>query len=156
MFKWLKRVLLLILVLLLLAVAALWFLMRGSLAKLDGEISIPNLSAPVEIERDALGSVTIHAANETDMARTLGYIHAQERFFEMDLLRRSAAGELSELFGSVAIEKDKSARVHRLRTRVEENMAAFAGDKLDVVNAYTDGVNQGLNDLSVRPWPYLL
>ena len=156
MVKWLKRLLVLILVLLLLAAASLWFLMRGSLAKLDGEISIPHLSAPVSIERDALGTVTIHAANETDMARTLGYIHAQERFFEMDLLRRSAAGELSELFGSVAIEKDKSARVHRLRTRVEENMAAFAGDKLEVVNAYADGVNQGLNDLSTRPWPYLL
>ena len=156
MFKWLKRVFVLILVLLLLAVATLWYLINGSLAKLDGEISIPHLSAPVEIERDALGTVTIHADNESDMARTLGYIHAQERFFEMDLLRRSAAGELSELFGSVAIEKDKSARAHRLRTRVEENMAAFAGDKLDVVNAYTDGVNQGLNDLSVRPWPYLL
>ncbi len=156
MFKWLKRGLVLILVLLLLAMAILWYLLRGSLAKLDGEISIPNLSAPVEIERDALGTVTIHAENETDMARTLGYIHAQERFFEMDLLRRSAAGELSELFGDKALEKDKSARVHRLRARVEQNMAAFAGDKLEVVNAYTDGVNQGLNALSVRPWPYLL
>lgn len=156
MFKWLKRVLILILVLALLAAITFWYLLQGSLAKLDGEISIPNLSAPVEIERDALGTVTIHASNETDMARTLGYIHAQERFFEMDLLRRSAAGELSELFGDIAIEKDKTARVHRLRTRVEENMAAFAGDKLDVVNAYTDGVNQGLNQLSVRPWPYLL
>jgi len=156
MFKWLKRLIILILVLVLLAAATLWYLMHGSLAKLDGEISIPHLSAPVEIERDALGTVTIHADNEADMARTLGYIHAQERFFEMDLLRRSAAGELSELFGSIAIEKDKSARVHRLRARVEANMAAFAGDKLAVVNAYTDGVNQGLDDLAVRPWPYLL
>jgi len=156
MFKWLKRGLLLILVLLVLLTGIVWYLMHGSLAKLDGEISIPRLSAPVEIDRDALGTVTIHASNEIDMARTLGYIHAQERFFEMDLLRRSAAGELSELFGSVAIEKDKSARVHRLRARVAANMAEFAGDKLDVVNAYTDGVNQGLSDLAVRPWPYLL
>ena len=106
MFKWLKRIFFLILVLLLLAFALLWFLMRGSLAKLDGEISIPHLSAPVQIERDALGTVTINASNEVDMARTLGYIHAQERFFEMDLLRRSAAGELSELFGERALEKD--------------------------------------------------
>ena len=135
MFKWLKRVLILVLVLLLLAVAIAWFLMRGSLAKLDGEISIPHLSAPVQIERDALGTVTIIANNEADMARALGYVHAQERFFEMDLLRRSAAGELSELFGERALEKDKSARVHRLRARVEQNIEAFAGDKLDIVNA---------------------
>jgi penicillin G amidase len=156
MLKWLKRVLILILVLLLSVAAIIWFLLRGSLAELDGEISIPHLSAPVEIERDALGTVTIHAANEADMARTLGYIHAQERFFEMDLLRRSAAGELSELFGDIAVEKDKTARVHRLRARVDANLAAFAGDKLEIINAYTDGVNQGLNALSVRPWPYLL
>jgi penicillin G amidase len=156
MLKWLKRSLLLVLVVLLAAAAIVWYLINGSLAKLDGEIAIMNLSAPVQIERDALGTVTIHAENEYDMAQALGYIHAQERFFEMDLLRRSAAGELSELFGDKALEKDKSARVHRLRARVEANMAAFAGDKLDIVNAYTQGVNKGLKDLRVKPWPYLL
>jgi penicillin G amidase len=156
MFKWLKRIFILVVTLLLLAIATVWYLLHGSLAKLEGEISIPKLSTPVEIERDNLGTVTIKAANEVDMARALGYVHAQERYFEMDLLRRTAAGELSELFGAIAIEKDKTARVHRLRKRVEANINAFAGDKLDVVNAYTEGVNAGLDDLSVRPWPYLL
>ena len=51
--------------------------------------------------------------------RALGYVHAQERYFEMDLLRRTAAGELAELFGPVAIDTDKEHRVHRLRARVE-------------------------------------
>jgi penicillin G amidase len=156
MLKWLKRTLILILLLSILAIAAGWYLLQGSLAKLEGEISIPNLSAPVEIQRDALGTVTIKAQNEVDMARALGYVHAQERYFEMDLFRRTATGELSELFGEVAIQRDKDSRVHRLRARVEENITAFTGDKLDVVSAYTDGVNAGLNDLSVRPWPYLL
>ena len=60
------------------------------------------------IQRDALGVVTIDAANETDALRALGYVHAQERFFEMDLMRRSAAGELSGLFGEIALGVDKS------------------------------------------------
>jgi penicillin G amidase len=156
MLKWLKRIALLFTVLALFTVFIGWYLLRGSLPTLEGEISIPQLSAPVRIERDALGTVTIHANNEVDMARALGYVHAQERYFEMDLFRRTAAGELSELFGNIAIDRDKEARVHRLRARVEANMDAFAGDKLDVVTAYTAGVNAGLDDLNVRPWPYLL
>jgi len=152
----LSRLLLILLVLLLLAIAAGWLAMRGSLAKLDGELRLSGLSAPVTIERDALGVVTIHAANERDAARALGYVHGQERFFEMDLLRRSAAGELSELFGPLAVERDKAVRVHRLRARVEQNIQAFAADKLGVLTAYRDGVNAGLHALNVRPWPYLL
>ena len=152
----LLRLFLLLLLLLLLAALAGWWAMRGSLAILDGELSLPGLSAPVEIERDALGVVTIHAANETDAARALGYVHGQERFFEMDLLRRSAAGELSELFGKIALQKDQSARVHRLRARITGSMAAVAGDKLPALVAYSEGVNAGLQQLRVRPWPYLL
>jgi len=146
------------LLLLLLALASLvgWWLVRGSLAQLDGELELAGLEAPVQIERDALGVVTVHAGNEVDAARALGYVHGQERFFEMDLLRRSAAGELSEMFGAIAIEKDKSIRVHRLRARVEQNFDAIAGEKLPVLSAYTEGVNAGLGNLRARPWPYLL
>ena len=100
--------------------------------------------------------VTIDAANETDMARALGYVHAQERYFEMDLMRRSSAGELAELFGPIALDLDKEHRVHRMRARVMANLDAFAGDKVAQLQAYTDGVNAGLDDLKVRPWPYLL
>lgn len=156
MWKWLKRGALALLILLILAVAAGWWLLRGSLPALDGGLALPGLSAPVELERDALGTVTIKAANETDAMRALGYVHAQERFFEMDLMRRSAAGELSALFGPIALKIDKDARVHRFRARTLENLEAFAGDKLPQLQAYRDGVNDGLANLKVRPWPYLL
>ncbi|KFN44798.1 penicillin acylase family protein [Arenimonas oryziterrae] len=152
----LLRLTLLLLLLAALALGVGWWTFRGSLATLDGELSLPGLSAPVRIERDALGVVTIDAANETDAARALGYVHGQERFFEMDLMRRSAAGELSELFGAIAIEKDKSIRVHRLRARVMENMDAVVGDKMPVLQAYTEGVNAGLHGLRQQPWPYTL
>src|SRR5687768_17371192 len=156
MIRWLKRIALLLLVLVVLAFAIGWWLLHGSLPKLEGELALPGLTAPVSIQRDALGVVTIDAANETDMARALGYVHAQERYFEMDLMRRTSAGELSELFGPIALKVDKERRVHRMRARVMANLDDFAGDKHAQLQAYTDGVNAGLDGLTVRPWPYLL
>ncbi|MEO8161021.1 MAG: penicillin acylase family protein, partial [Arenimonas sp.] len=154
--RWLARALLLLLALLLLALATGWWLLRGSLPALDGELGLPGLSAPVQVQRDASGVVSIQAANAVDAARALGYVHGQERFFEMDLLRRSAAGELSELFGEIAVDKDKSIRVHRLRARTEASLAAVAGERMPLLVAYTQGVNAGLSSLRTKPWPYLL
>ncbi len=156
MLRWLLRSLWLLLALAILAAAGVWLLLRGSLPQLDGEVSLPGLSAPVSLQRDAAGVVTIDAGNEMDMARALGFVHAQERFFEMDLMRRSAAGELSELFGTAAVPMDKRMRLHRLRARTQDNLAVALGDKRALAQAYRDGVNAGLAALKVRPWPYLL
>jgi penicillin amidase len=156
MAKWLKRIGLMLLALALLTALAVWWLLRGSLPRLDGEVALRGLSAPVTIQRDNLGVVTIDAANETDAMRALGYVHAQERYFEMDLMRRTAAGELSELFGAVALDTDKRHRIHRMRARATENLKTIAADKLLQLQAYTEGANDGLQALKARPWPYLL
>ena len=156
MTKWIKRALIALVLVVLAAAIAGWWLMRGSLPRLDGELALPGLSAPVTIQRDANGVVTVDAANEKDAMRALGYVHAQERYFEMDLLRRTAAGELSALFGPVAIGVDKEHRVHRMRARVTQHLDAILGDKRDMAQAYVDGVNAGRAALKVRPWPYLL
>ena len=156
MLKWLKRISILVLILIVAGAGTGWWLMRGSVPTLDGELALDGLTAPVTVQRDALGVATIDAANEVDALRALGYVHAQERYFEMDLMRRVSAGELSELFGSIAIEKDKAQRVHRIRARVEADLAAMAADKRPQLEAYTAGVNAGLAALRVRPWPYLL
>ena len=154
--KWLKRIVLGVLALLLLVVGTSWWLMRGSLPELDGELALAGLSAPVAVQRDANGTVTIDAANETDAMRALGYVHAQERYFEMDLMRRMSAGELSELFGAIAIDTDKRQRTHRIRARVEANLDGILDGTRPQAQAYVDGVNGGLSALRVRPWPYLL
>ena len=150
------RVLLVLLLLSACVLVAGWWSMHRSLAMLDGTVSLRGLSAPTTIQRDRLGVVTIDAANEIDAMRALGYVHAQERYFEMDLMRRTAAGELAELFGPIALETDKQHRIHRMRARVMDNLDAIAGDKLPQLQAYVDGVNAGLGDLKTRPWPYLL
>ena len=140
----------------LVAATVAWLLLRGSLAELDGDRTLPGLAAAVTVERDALGVVTITAGSQADAMRALGRVHAQERYFEMDLMRRSAAGELSALFGPKAIEADRRMRMHRLRARTEAQPDAALGADAGVVRAYVDGVNQGLASLPVRPWAYLL
>jgi len=151
-----KRWILALLALPALCVLTLWWLLRGSLAQLDGEVSLPGPAAPTSIQRDTDGTVTIDAQSETDALRALGYVHAQERFFEMDLMRRSAAGELSALVGAAALDVDRQHRLHRLRARVEQDLPAIAGHKRAQLDAYVEGVNAGLAALRVRPWPYLL
>lgn len=154
--KWIARIAITLVAIALLAALSIWLLLRGSLPTLDGDQSLAGVSAPVSVERDALGVVTVDAANEADAARALGYVHAQERYFEMDLLRRSAAGELSALFGSVALERDRGQRVHRMRMRAARELATAEPEKRATIDAYVAGVNAGLSDLRVRPWPYLL
>ncbi|MEZ0469795.1 penicillin acylase family protein [Luteimonas salinilitoris] len=156
MLRWLKRLTLLVVLLVVIASLTAWWLLRGSLPTLDGDVALHGLSAPVSMTRDALGVVTIDAASETDAIRALGYVHAQERYFEMDLMRRTAAGELAALFGSVAVDADRRHRVHRMRTRVEADLTEIAGERLPQLQAYADGVNAGREALRVRPWPYLL
>ena len=156
MAKWFRRALLALLLLLVVLLLTAWWLLRGSLPKLDGEFALAGLTAPVSVQRDALGVATIDAANQADAMRALGYVHAQERYFEMDLLRRTAAGELAGLFGPIAVDVDKEHRIHRFRARVEANLDGIVGTHRAQMQAYVDGVNAGLRDLKVRPWPYLL
>ena len=156
MVRWLKRIALLVVVLLAVALATAWLLLRASLPKLDGELALPGLASPVTVQRDRLGVVTIDAGSEVDAMRALGYVHAQERFFEMDLMRRAAAGELSALFGPLALDYDKAHRVHRMRARATAQLANVGGDRMAALRAYTEGVNAGLAALQARPWAYLL
>ena len=101
-----------------------WWQMRRSLPPLDGGQPVAGLAAPVKIERDALGVPTITGANRSDVARALGFLHAQDRFFQMDLLRRRGAGELSELFGRAALDLDREARLHGFRRTAGQVVAA--------------------------------
>ena len=156
MLKWIRTIALALLALFAVAALVAWLLLRGSLPALDGDTALPGLQAAATIQRDANGTVTIDAASKADAMRALGYVHAQERYFEMDLLRRTAAGELAALFGPIAVDTDKAHRVHRMRMRVRRDLALIAGDERPALDAYVAGVNAGVGALRVRPWPYLL
>ncbi len=130
--------------------------MRASLPVLDGTRPLPGLLGPVSVERDLLGIPTIRASSEIDAHRTTGFLHAQERFFQMDLSRRAAAGELAALFGRVALDADGDARRHRFRHRARAKVAAASPEERALLEAYAEGVNAGLTALRARPFEYFL
>jgi len=139
----------------LLGVAA-WLALLGSLPELDGELDVDGLAGAVTIERDANGIPAITASNRRDLAFATGFVHGQDRFFQMDLIRRQAAGELAELFGAVAVNADKRNRFHRFRGRAQVVWEQTPAAERDLMEAYTAGVNAGLGSLDARPWEYLV
>ncbi|HET7396157.1 MAG TPA: penicillin acylase family protein [Gammaproteobacteria bacterium] len=148
------RSLALLCVLLLAVVLGTWLFLKGSAPRLDGRLAFAGLHAPVTVTRDSLGVPSVHAADRQDAARVLGFLHAQDRFFQMDLMRRLAAGELSALVGPGAIELDKSHRLYRLRSVAREVVAQATPEQRALLVAYAQGVNAGLKALHVWPFEY--
>jgi penicillin amidase len=153
---WCGRILATLLLLLVVAVVGLWYFLRGSLPQLDGSHATPGLGATVTVTRDAHGVPAISGADRLDVAYATGFVHAQDRFFQMDLLRRAASGELAELFGARAVALDRAHRLHRFRARADLAVQALpAADRL-LLERYSAGVNDGLNSLTSRPFEYAL
>ena len=128
----------------------------GSFPVLDGEVRIAGLSAPVAIARDRNGVPTIRGSNRLDVARATGFVHGQDRFFQMDLLRRSTAGELAELFGKTVVDVDRQRRRHRLRAVATAVIDRASATEQALLEAYAQGVNAGLKALSAAPFEYLI
>ena len=154
--KWLLRALFGAISLIVIAVVVGWLAFRASLPMLDGEISADGLHAPATIERDAQGIPVITAQTREDLAFATGFAHGQDRFFQMDLIRRQAAGELSELFGAVAIDADKRTRFHRFRARARIVLENATAAERNILERYADGVNAGRESLSARPFEYMI
>lgn len=130
--------------------------LRASLPQLDGERRLAGLAAEVVVERDAQGIATVRGEQRADVARATGFIHAQDRFFQMDLLRRSPAGELAALVGPAALAMDRDMRLHGLRQVAEAVLADLPEAERALLRSYAEGVNAGLAALGVRPFEYAL
>jgi penicillin amidase len=140
------------------ALAVVWgrAQLRGSLPQLDGERRVPGISGSVTIERDSLGIPTVRARSRVDAAAATGFLHAQDRFFQMDLARRRAAGELSALVGPRALAVDREIRLHRFRAVAQRTVGMLGATHRAVLDAYTTGVNAGLDALDSPPFEYLV
>ncbi len=114
-------------------------------------LSAPGLSAPGKISWDAEGVPTIDAANDNDAAFLQGYAHARDRFFQMDLTRRSVSGTLAELVGSSQLASDVQARTLGLRRGAVKSWAAMSDDSRGWLRAYADGVNFWLANNALPP-----
>ncbi|AXA27337.1 penicillin acylase family protein [Pseudomonas putida] len=138
-----KRSLTLLAVVVAMAAAGAYWYVHGKLPQREGEVAITGLSAPVSVRYDERGVPHLQAQNEPDLYRALGYVHAQDRLFQMELVRRLARGELAEVLGSKLVPTDTLFRSLRIREQ-----AARMVERLDhqspswiALQAYLDGVN---------------
>ena len=139
-------------------VGGLWLRQQlwASVARYDGGAALEGLHSVVTVERDGLGVPTIRSDRLEDVVRATGFVHAQERYFQMDVVRRQSAGELAALLGPSAAPGDRAARLHRLRSRAHAAVQALAPERRALLDAYSAGVNSGLLDLGTAPPEYLL
>ena len=162
---WIAALLLGLLSLALLSMLAAWALMQGNLPRTSGTIRLPALDAPVEIARDAYGIPTIRAETMRDAYLALGIVHAQDRFQQMEFMRRLGAGRLAEVIGPEALPADRWARTLGLHRRAEQAYRAVGPDARAALDAYAAGVNAWLRRreswlpppltlLDVRPEPW--
>jgi penicillin amidase len=136
-----------------------------SLPDVEGTVQLRGLSAPVEALRDGFGIPHLYGADVLDLARAMGYVHAQDRFFQMELARRAGAGRLSELFGTVTLEQDRAARRLGLASAAAAELGRMAPEPRELLDAYVEGVNAYREDhadrlppefeiLGLRPAPW--
>lgn len=122
------------------AVGGRWWLGRAAPDPArDG--SIPGLAAPVEVWRDSLGMPHLWAGSEADLFRAVGYVHAQDRLFQMEMFRRVADGRLAEVMGAELVETDRFLRTLGMGRAAAEQEAALAPEHRAMLQAYADGVN---------------
>ncbi len=139
------RIFLWLLAILLLTVAAMlayaYFVARSALPQLDGNLPARGLSAPVKVTRDAHGVPAIEAATLEDLFFAQGYVTAQDRLWQMDVMRRFAAGELSEILGEDTLKIDREQRILGLRAAAKKSLALATPRDRSYFDAYARGVN---------------
>lgn len=128
----------------------------ATLPRINGKATLDTLEAPVRVTRDARGIVTVDAESIADMIRAQGFVHAQDRFFQMDLQRRYAAGRLSELMGSSTLSMDEAARVHRCTAVADEVVKRLPAKERAWLEWYAEGVNAALDLMKHQPLEYAL
>ncbi len=117
-----------------------------SLPQLDGSLSVPGLSAPVTVRRDTHGVPHIQAATVDDLVLAQGYVTAQDRLWQMDALRRNAAGDLAEILGSAFLQHDRAQRILQVRGSADRVAAALPPSQLHWLDQYAKGVNASIAD----------
>ena len=125
----------------LLLVAIIVVLLRRPLPKTKGTLQVKGLREPVEVIRDRWGVPHITARNGEDLMFAQGYVHAQDRLWQMELQRRYASGRLSEIFGEVTVEADRFMRTIGLRRVAEAEAVHCDEEERRVLEAYARGVN---------------
>ncbi len=133
----------LVVLLVIVAATAIWSV-RRPFPSYDGQLAVPGLTAAVSVQRDARGVPTITADTPEDLFRAQGYVHAQDRFYEMDFRRHVTSGRLSELYGDSQVETDAVLRTLGWRRIAEEEVGLLDPTARRYYEAYAEGVNAWL------------
>jgi len=153
--KWLKGIILTILIVAALGIAAGYLWLRSSKPTYDGNLSLPGLQQPVQVYFDEYGVPHIYAQNNHDLYLAFGYIHAQDRLFQMELLRRAGGGNLAEIIGRPMLKVDKMFRTLGLTEYSKESADYFQTQKgtqmYDDAMAYLEGVNSFIKNGKTPP-----
>ena len=146
--KLLKRILLGLTAILAIVVLGFFIFLNGLTPTYEGEKELDAISNTVEVYFDTYGIPHIYADNETDALRSLGYVHAQDRLWQMELLRRAGSGRLSEIFGELTLETDKFFLSLGIDDHNDRALANVDKNQPSVVlaNAYLDGINQFIEE----------
>lgn len=151
--KWALRGILAVILLLLVGSGGFYFWLRGSLAKVDGDVRVNGPAAAIEIVRDRYAVPHIYGQSLTDATYGLGYAHAQDRLWQMEMNRRIGAGRLAEVLGEAALPTDRFLRTLDLYGHAERTYAKLDQQTQEVLDAYAAGVNAFLQNRSGRPLP---
>lgn len=122
--------------------AVLYHVAHRGIPDYDGRVALAGLQGEVEVLRDAFAVPHIYAQSETDLYRAVGWCMAQDRLFQMDLIRRVTMGRLSEVIGEKTLEVDLLMRALDMTGKSRRLLAAIDTDQKAAVNAFADGVNQ--------------
>ena len=149
-----KKVLLIILVILCLTIVTLWIYLNSTKPDYSGKIKLAGLNDNVDVYFDEWGIPHIYALNESDANRTLGYLHAQERLFQMEMMKRIASGRLAEVLGTEMVETDKFFLALGLSEAADRSIAANHNPDepyAKATQAYLEGVNEFIKNGSTPP-----
>jgi penicillin amidase len=139
--RWAKLVILALLSTLVLAGAVVALYVQRSLPRLDGELRLTGLTHPVTVQRDAADVTHILAGSAADAWRALGYVHAQERGWQLEFNRRLMRGELSEVLGEATLETDKLLHALGVIRAAQAQWDNLPGRTRAALQAYSDGIN---------------
>ena len=123
------------------AIAYAYYVAHSALPQLDGQLHVSGISAPVTVTRDSHGVPTIEAANLEDLFFSQGYVTAQDRLWQMDIMRRYGSGELSEILGEDLLKLDREQRILGLRAAARKALEMANPRDRSFFEAYAHGVN---------------
>ena len=152
-FRIVSAIVIFFLVVVALVVVSFVWVAKASLPQLDGQLKVVGLRAPVTILRDGQGMPHIRASSMEDALFAQGYVTAQDRLWQMDITRRFAAGELSEILGADLVRHDREQRILLLPAVAERAASALAPDERRLSEAYCSGVNAFIELRNLHPLP---